>query len=665
MSAKKREKASRSALAQAMRTRSRATSSSGKPERGGAVAENVPGERRSSGSVTLRALDSAAMAIIPPTGPMTQPLHPSKSDAADAAPAGATFVGGPAPEAASGTPPLTPSEPAWDLTGTAAPTPFDDAKRIALDGAPRAGGAVLPSLDLGGTAGASAAMSGGSRAAAKAPAYRFAQDYSVSEVLNSPVKAEAFVQRYLEQEGRFFAEARDPRSGLTFDGVNLDPRTGEVASTRRLSAASKEGLDLGVWIKALSGDAKAAQLVAGGDVRAARAQAASVLAKKLDAYEAFHREYPGYGGFLPWFRHTGNGRIAPASDWARAAPGLDNGEWVWTMVVAEKALRDAGHPELADRYAKYNELLRVNAVKMFFDPETNKVRADVQISDPRSPTATYRSAKEGEAGMIFMDGPSGVHEGVMMNLFVTLLGKGLPDGASEKIWAGIDMKRVESKHGTTWEACWGSSHESWAYLFLPMRDLPEYRDLFRIREKIRAHNAVERGYPGFSSSILGPEVPGKAGYLSSGGIEGISAVAPEHNDVFAFYGAFPMLLEFSTPKPDGKNYGLAWLLNMLHAPKAQGPLGSGESGTNDGRASAPFKTMDGSVPISLALMGGVEREAAETLRALGVYDRFAAIMKHQYDKAFGTAPLREPVGFVAPTATVPTDRSAEYAAAEP
>ena len=122
------------------------------------------------------------------------------------------------------------------------------------------------------------------------------------------------------------------------------------------------------------------------------------------------------------------------------------------------------------------------------------------------------------------------------------LGKGLPEGASKKIWDSTKMNRVETKWGTTWEAWAGSSHESWAHLFVPFRDISTYNNLFKIREKIRSQNAAERGYPGFASST---NEPGGNGYLSACGIEGIGTLEPKHNNVFAIYGAFPMLLEFS------------------------------------------------------------------------------------------------------------------------
>ena len=61
---------------------------------------------------------------------------------------------------------------------------------------------------------------------------------------------------------------------------------------------------------------------------------------------------------------------------------------------------------------------------------------------------------------------------------------------SDLVWQGISMRRMEHQYGTTWQGFWGSPHEEWAYLFLPYFDLPEYRQLFRIREKIRSRNVA-------------------------------------------------------------------------------------------------------------------------------------------------------------------------------
>jgi hypothetical protein len=203
----------------------------------------------------------------------------------------------------------------------------------------------------------------------------------------------------------------------------------------------------------------------------------------------------------------------------------------------------------------------------------------------------------------------------MMVIFVTLFGKELTQAERDAVWNDIDMVRVEHKYGTTWQAYWGSAHESWAWLFLPFRDLPEYRQLFRLREIIRSNDARERGFPGFPSST---NKPGDSGYISDAGIQGVGTQDCRDNDVFAVYGAFPLLLEFSKSTDNNThNIGLAWLLNMLQAPKMQGPLGGGESSMHDGSDVSYMKTIDGTFPVLLALMGGIDIETAFMMRDSG------------------------------------------------
>ncbi len=477
------------------------------------------------------------------------------------------------------------------------------------------------------------------------PAYRFAPQFTLDEVLHTQNRAQVFTRRYLQQEAEFFDLARHPLTGITYDGVNLDAVTGQMAGTRWHSAASKESLDLGLLLKAIEGDTQATWVVGRGDAARAAREALHILGAKLESYEAFARQFPGYGGFLPWFAQNAAGEMRPLDELDPHVPGLDNGEWLWSLLLTEKILRDHGEYALAEGYGAFNRALQTHAAEIFFDRATEKVAGWVRISDPRRAD----SPREIQA---HLSGEHGVHEGVMMVLYMSLFAEGLPAGAAERMWSEIKMTRMEHPHGTTWQGFWGSSHESWAYLFLPLRDLEGYRSLFRIREAIRTHNAVERGYPGLASSIGAPGAGFTGGYLSAAGIEGIGSQAVHHNDVYAFYGAFPLLLQYSAGD-DSRNVGLAWLLNMLHAQKAQGPLGGGESGRNDGRAIAPMKTIDGSFPLLLAMMGGLERECAELLRELGRYEHFISLMQREYDEAFGDAPLREPSFAIPPTAKVP------------
>ena len=49
-----------------------------------------------------------------------------------------------------------------------------------------------------------------------------------------------------------------------------------------------------------------------------------MLKKKIDTYEQFGLEYPGYGGFLPWMAVEAD-KVGPTWDWGKGVPSLDNG----------------------------------------------------------------------------------------------------------------------------------------------------------------------------------------------------------------------------------------------------------------------------------------------------------------------------------------------------
>ncbi len=465
------------------------------------------------------------------------------------------------------------------------------------------------------------------------PRWRFATDYTAEQILTSPQEARRFLEQYLDAEAVFFAAARDPQSGLTFDGWDLDPRTGEPRQARRFSAASKECLDLALLIKALRGDPLIAQVVCRQDPAGARTEAARLLAQKIRSYHAYRDAYPGFAGYLGWF--TSGPEAVPMGEWKKAFPTLDMGEMIWALWLAEWALRQEGFEQLAWEYASFNSGLADTARRALFNQSLGGIRGRVEISDPLSPEATF-------SGDALTTGEHGVHEGQMLLLFMSLYG-GLTEAESDRVWENIRMRRIEHPAGTTWQGFWGSSHEEWAYLFLPYRDLPGFRNLFRIRQKIRTRNAAERDYPGLAASAHHPL---GQGYMSACGIEGIGSQPLEHQDTYTPYGAFPVLLQFAGQAVG--NVGLAWLHNMLLGPGMQGPFGAGESGDNAGTGTAAVKTIDASFTTLLALSGGLEKESAAMLREHGKYHQFLAIMQREYDEAFSGEPLREPADFALP-----------------
>lgn len=486
----------------------------------------------------------------------------------------------------------------------------------------------------------------------KYPAWRFAKSYTIPDVFSNKEKAAAFIKEYLTWESEFFSIVRHPVTGLTYDGFNLDRQTGRAEEPRIISAPSKECLDVGLCASALSGNQLTAPVISPKDPSKAPQVALKILEKKIAGYEKFLKENPGYAGYLPWY--ICGDEVKPTNDWKNEFPGLDNGEWIWTMLITERVLDLKGHSALAKRYREYNDRIRNNIVTIFYDEKAGMVRGDIRFVPDGKGGYDYVTAP---GKCAYLAGGHGVHEGMMLALYMCLFGKDLPPDAVKRIWSSTCMKRIEHKYGTTWEGWYGSSHEEWAYLFLPLRDIPEYRALFRIREKIRTQNARERGYPGLATSFL----LNRNEYVDKGGIEGITSYPVKNNHTFALYGDFPLLLECLDPseKTDG-NYGLAWLLNMLKADRMQGPTGAGEGGTNDGTRVADVKTIDGSFTIILALAGGLGHETAEMLRHEKCYDRFREIMLGEYREAFGSAPLHEPVNFALPGISVPEGKLGDY-----
>lgn len=448
-------------------------------------------------------------------------------------------------------------------------------------------------------------------ASAQTPPWRWTDDWTMDRVLQQP---EAFLDEFTRHERLFFQQARHPETGLTYDGWDLDESTGRPIRPRLVSAASKECLDVAILSKAVLGDRRALMLVE-------PEEAVAILRRKLQSYRDWRDRYPASGGFMPWW--SGGQGAQPTDNWDGSIPALDNGEWVWAMLVAEKALRDRGYTELASEYHELNESMMA-ACNLLYD---GRVKSDLRILPMDRPQH-------------YLEGEHGVHEGVMMVMYVTLFGK---DVDAERLWSGTELVRVETPWGTTWQGFWGSSHEEWAFLFMPYFDVPEYRKLFHVRQVIRTNNAAMRGYRGLHASAHNPVV---RAYSNDSGIEGINTQPLKSQDSLALYGAFPVIL-------DNHRVGSAWLFNMLDAPKMQGPMGSGESVSQDGQHVAPIKTIDGTFPILLAAMGGLQQETAAALRERGVLARFEQIMAGEYRETFGARPLQQRADLALPPSAIP------------
>ena len=460
----------------------------------------------------------------------------------------------------------------------------------------------------------------------------------------SKAKAAQFVKQVARRESRFYKPGVgfDGDTGMTYDGHEVDHASGQLrGGARTFSASSKESLHLILLTKALEGDSTAQTLIAGKS-KNARTTALAVLARKIATYEQFDRDYPGYGGFLPWYKVEG-GKIAPTSDWENRVPGLDNGQLAWSLYHTANALADMGEPALAARYERHLQKMRDNVVRIFYDPAEKKLRAEARLdggNHAKPSTNVYANNVKG----YFLDDS---YEGELLGHFADLMGNwsAHPEGKDE-IWKAARRLPVQGHIGketfTVSRGHWFSGHEDWGYLVLPFRDVPIADRVFKNSQRARTAWSAEHGWSGLMASTHKP-VPGNEldGYVSALGIPGIAKMKTEAKPIFAPYASFPLAL---VDKP----MFATWLSTMLKAPGMYGPYGIGESFAENGQH-APVLTWDGKALPMVAWMGGIGPDVGRLLKRDGLYDAFIARVEHDFVKFDGVAMHGEAAGLRAPT----------------
>jgi hypothetical protein len=124
-----------------------------------------------------------------------------------------------------------------------------------------------------------------------------------------------FLQCMAFFEGRILGAAFWPDVGMTKDGCFVDGSN--VVSCHEFSAPSKESLHLGVLAHAVYGRGEARLFVLAPTCMAnntpmlecfalalqtGEGVALTMLEKKMSAIEQFNEDFPGFGGYLPWFK---------------------------------------------------------------------------------------------------------------------------------------------------------------------------------------------------------------------------------------------------------------------------------------------------------------------------------------------------------------------------
>lgn len=225
------------------------------------------------------------------------------------------------------------------------------------------------------------------------PKCRFSPRFSQQDVLRNP---KAFANDIFYWEGQFHANntGYNTANGMSYDGTLIHGTTGLATEKHPFSAASKESLQIMVYVHALAGDPRAATFLSPTNPKAAPGIAASILRTKLNTYIKFNQTFPGYGGFLPWFL-SNETDIQPTGDWVNRVPALDNGELIWAVYAAVQVLEPSRNNEwqsLAEGWQNWLDYTASNAARIFYNG-TGRVCAVTDLGDqslpPNSPAQNY------------------------------------------------------------------------------------------------------------------------------------------------------------------------------------------------------------------------------------------------------------------------------------
>jgi hypothetical protein len=499
--------------------------------------------------------------------------------------------------------------------------------------------------------------------------------------LLSAKQTRRFMDKVARKENRFYQPGVgfDGRTGMTFDGQNIDFKTGKPVFTRSWSAPSKESLHVALLVKALAGD-RTAQIMISPDPKhpaEARQRALDVLTRKIASYEKFNREYPGFGGFLPWYQ-VADGHAAPVptvwsqkpdktpvkgEGWENRVPSLDNGQLAWSLYYAANTLKALGYDALAKRYQAHFDLMRKNAVKIFYDPKAKQMRAEARLLRGNKVAPTRNAYAINQDNPYYL---SDAYEGMMFCHFADLFGnwRSHPEG-KEAIWAtprrtpatykvpakGKQSTSTAGSEITIVKPWVGSSHEEWGQVLLPFSDVAIDKKLFLNSQRARTSYSALNGIPGLFASVhapikktAAPEYRGLLGYRAPGATIERSV----SRDIVTPYAAFPLALV-----PGGKPLFATWLKTMTDAPRMFGPCGIGESCSVKGDKMAPCLTWDGKALPMLAYMGGIRNEVRSFLQRDGLYTPFVKRVEADY-RLFDSAHIEGTnIPMMAPTSSIP------------
>ncbi len=393
---------------------------------------------------------------------------------------------------------------------------------------------------------------------------------------NPPAKSQLFLREELiPKEGLYFSTdfGLDARSGMPYDHVRIRPKKGILGEIGNYTAASKLSLSIPFLLNV------ARRKNAYQAVKMTPQEARALLEKSLDTLLTYIKEYPEYGGFLPWVDIRPNGKIAPANT---KIPSLDNGQMTWALAAVVSVWEDS-KKETEKRIAgKAKKILASQNYSKFLDPETGMLFGTIQ-------KAMSSEEWKGDKSYMLND----MFEGTMAVLWGVLNGQ-----ISEDTWYNLaiptaDYRTQAGETITTFEGFRASFHEHWGVGFLPLMESP-LAPLYYNHLYVQADFARKNGIPGFLSTAYDPR-----GTYRQMGVPEISANPVDRSDVaVVFATAMGILIDPAS--------GSAWLENLYRFGDLVSKFGAVESVGPDGYAD--IFTADAKGMTLLSAGGGLSRE---------------------------------------------------------
>lgn len=331
---------------------------------------------------------------------------------------------------------------------------------------------------------------------------RWADQFTQESLLKSEDERIKFANLASFWEGKFHSHGigYNSKSGMTYDGRRLDFKTGEPADLHFWSASSKEALHVNLLTLALEGNMQARiffhsstcqknetyqQCLGKYSWEKTKDLVLDTLNRKIESYEKFNKERPGFGGQIPWL-HVNDEGFVPDRNWVSRTPGLDNGQLAWSIVALNYVMKELNDPKVNPilvKYEKYLDLMKRTSPIIFYEGE-GKIRTVSIIRDVNAQPFPSNYRSETPCGHpCYLDDP---YEGELMAFFIDLYGN-VRD--KEKIWERKRPKLVSvdypSKSGpiTVVRGFWFSAHENWKFLYLPYNDIPVHKRVFVNGEK--------------------------------------------------------------------------------------------------------------------------------------------------------------------------------------